>query len=27
VTQIWHMFASKGLICETDNEKMTSGRK
>ena len=27
VTQIWHMFGSKGLICETDNEQIVSGPK
>jgi hypothetical protein len=27
VTQIWHMFGSKGLICETDNEPIMSGPK
>ena len=27
VTQLWHVFGSKGLICETDNEKMIGGPK
>lgn len=27
VTQIWHMFGSEGLICESDNEQIISGPK
>jgi hypothetical protein len=27
VTQIWHVFGGKGLICETDNELIMSGPK
>lgn len=25
VTQLWHVFGSKGLVCETGDEKIISG--